>query len=191
MAISTLTEIKQLNQTTGTSYDTLISTLIPICESEIFEYCQNHFVQSDIRLSGNQISFSSGTTPTITNANTGSSFVSESFCDGIHINILGSKHNDGNYLVDTVTASVITLDCSEELTSESAENDITITKVTYPKALKLVLSQMIKYRIQKYTSGISSESIDNYSVTFDAGNLLEYPNQILLALNKYRRVGWD
>lgn len=56
----------------------------------------------------------------------GGGFILAGFQDGATIAVTGSTSNDGTYLIDTVTATVITLDSGETLTVEAAGDTVTI-----------------------------------------------------------------
>lgn len=56
----------------------------------------------------------------------GSGFILAGFQDGATITVSGSTSNDGTYLIDTVTAGVITLDSGETLSAEAAGDTVTI-----------------------------------------------------------------
>lgn len=185
--IATVSEIKELLQITDSTNDSLIETLIPIIEDEIFEYTQNYFINQKIRYNSTSISFSNSSTPIICDTN--SLFLTNNFNDNCHINIYGSKYNDGNYKVSTVSAGYMYLDSTESLITESAENNIYVTYVVYPKNLKIIISNMIKFAISKQDLSVKSESIDDYSATYNIGSS-NYPDPILNALNKYKMLRW-
>lgn len=56
----------------------------------------------------------------------GGGFILAGFQDGATIAVSGSTSNDGTYLIDTVTAGVITLDSGETLSAEAAGDTVTI-----------------------------------------------------------------
>lgn len=58
------------------------------------------------------------------------SFVTDGFVNGDEITIENSSNNDGEYLVDTVTATVLTLDAAESVTADTGEVGLTITRGT-------------------------------------------------------------
>jgi hypothetical protein len=56
----------------------------------------------------------------------GGGFILAGFQDGATITVTGSTSNNGTYLIDTVTAGVITLDGGETLSNEAAGDGVTI-----------------------------------------------------------------
>lgn len=178
--IATITEIKTLLQITDTDSDALITELIPLIQEDILVFLKNKFIIRDIEYKSKYISFSGNT---ITDSQ--SSFVTSGFVDG-NIVIQDSKLNNGFYTVTNVTAGALTV--SEDLIIESAENDIKINQVMFPKALKMVMSNMIGFSLA-VKHGVKSESISRYSVTYanDGQNLINgYPDTIVKSLTKWR-----
>jgi hypothetical protein len=181
--ITTVDKIKTLNQITNNTYDTLISTLIPMCESEIYNYCNNYFTNTSIILITSDVEFLS-TTPSIILQQ------SNDFKANTHINISGSIYNDGNYKIVSKTNPLILIVDNTNIIDEVATTDITIKLVSYPRELELALSQMVNFRLQKdINNGVKSEKIDDYSITY--GDIsTSYPLSILNILNKYRKLRW-
>jgi len=60
--------------------------------------------------------------------------------------------------------------------------------ISYPLGLKTIVAQMINYRINKPKDGLSAESIDGYSATFDKDIMAGYPSSIMKSLIKYRKL---
>lgn len=196
--IITLEEVKTLLQITNTDSDSLIIQLIPLVLTDVLEITNNYFLDTNIRYNSNTISFSStvvSSTPIYTIQDSNSMFITEYLEKATDINITGSKYNDGNYSVDSVTSNSITLNSNynTSLTTESSGNDVYITRVNYPKSIKLILANMIKYRMQKNLGdGIKSKKIDDYSVTYDSINKGGYPKSIISSLeSKYSKINWN
>lgn len=76
------------------------------------------------RIVATTISFADTDPDTILDS--GNGFILAGFQDGGTITVSGSTFNDGTYLIDTVTAGVITLDAGEALTAEAAGDTVTI-----------------------------------------------------------------
>lgn len=177
--ILTLEETKAILQL-GSSYDTIIETLLPLIEDQIVDYTKNNFAKGN-GLVATTLSFD---THTITDSRDG--FDTSYWKSGQTIRVDGSEDNDGTYLIDSVSASAIIV--IEDLITETEGNSMQIRKVSYPKGLKLVESDMIKFNLSKNKagSGIKSEGVDDYSVTFeDIKNA--YPMRIWQTLNKYSK----
>lgn len=63
----------------------------------------------------------------------------------------------------------------------------------YPSALKLYVANMINYRLQKPKDNVKSESIDDYSVTYNnnsADMIAGYPTSIMSGLSKWKKARW-
>ena len=182
MAIITQAEVKTLLQISVTTYDTLISTLIPIVQDKINNYCGNSFVKTDIYVAADTMAFVSGTPATITDSDSG--FVTGGFTNSIDISVVGSKQNDGVYAVDTTVAGTLTLATGETLVTEAAGNDIVITRVIFPKGIKTDVADYIGY-LMITSHGVSSESLGDYSVTYKS------EKDILKRFNIYRAVNFE
>jgi hypothetical protein len=189
--ILTTAECKTLLNITNTAKDTMIAALLPIVEDNIRKYCRNDFLHNyknryndEFYLCASTIAFVASS-KTITDS--GSGLLTAGFISGQTVHITGSKYNDGVYYVTTAVAGTLTLDSAETLVEETAGNAVTITLVTYPKSLKIIASQMVNHRLLNQTPGVKSESIDDYSISYDdiSGG---YPPQILALLNNYRQV---
>jgi len=163
MAIITSAEVKTLLQISGSTYDTLIATLIPLVQEKINTYCGEPFSVSDIYVASDTIAFVNGSPSTITDSDSG--FVTGGFTDSIDVQVEGSVSNDGVYAVSTSVAGTLTLESGETLVNESAGNDVVITRVIFPKGIKLDVADYIAFLMIKQ-HGVSSESLGDYSVTY-------------------------
>ena len=62
-----------------------------------------------------------------------------------------------------------------------------VSRVNWPKGIKLPVAQMINYLIEHpQPSDIKSETIDDYSVTYVGTNT--YPSRVVDGLMKYRKA---
>jgi len=189
MAIATRTEIKTLLQISVTDYDSLIDALIPIVQDEIVGYCNSHFAKDVYNDATNMvyegadtISFTASTKKI---ADSADGFI---FAAGQDIYITGSDYNDGHYTI--VTADEDEMVVSETLIDELAGAYVSIKLVTFPKALKMIVADMIAYKINGKDAGVTSESVSGgVSLSFgqESGS---YPQSLLSGLNKYRVVGF-
>ena len=114
--IATVDEIKDLLQITVTTFDDLISMLIPILTDEIVEYCNNDFVvyndfETEEYFESETISFQKLQAKILDSA---SLFDDLNVIEGGNIKIEGSYYNDGYFTVKTKSAS-ITLRSSNRL----------------------------------------------------------------------------
>ena len=172
MAIITLDEVKDILSIDGDSYDNDIDRLIPYVQDDVCEYCNNYFQDKYVyRDSPSYISFVRGTT--------GDSGYS----------------NAGIHHVTSAAAGQLKLDSTGELISQDPDDtqdnnwigDIKISRVKWPRAIKLPVAQMIHYLIEHpRPSDIKSETIDDYSVTYVGSHT--YPDRVVQGLRKYRRA---
>ena len=186
MAIVTTAEVKTLLQLSGTTYDRLIETLIPLVQDYVLAFCNTNFPIKNRYVRSGNITFTSGTPAKINDA--ASSFVDAKFTDGMHVLISGSVDNDKIVEVDTVTAGVLTLKTGETLVTETfSDTDIILQKVKFPTPLKNTVAKMIGFNLDKNSSkGKKSEKVGAYSVTFST----EYPDNIMAELRTFRKVAF-
>ena len=183
--IISLADTKIILGLSDTTYDALLTLELPMIQDSIMAYIKNYFKQ-DLSYTSNTISFSVNSI-----LDSSSSFVTSGLFSGDYI-VQNSKYNDGFYTISTVTASTLT--SVETLVTETAANDITITRVKFPKELGMIMAKMAGYSIKnKY--GVRSESFSRYSVSYDAsGNsnrssyITGFPDSITGSLTKYRRL---
>lgn len=186
--IATLDEIKELLQITVTTYDNLISILIPILTDEVVEYCNNDFVvfndiETEEHFESETISFERVQSKILDSANL---FGNLNLVGGSDLKIEGSLYNDGYYTVKTKTVSEIKVENGNNITNEVAGLEIIIKRVMFPKGLKLPFSLMVKFHIDKSKgSSIKSESVGSYSFTNTEG----YDHVIYSGLDKHKYIG--
>lgn len=180
MAIITSAEAKALLQISASTYDTLIATLIPLVQAEIVQKTNNAFLLIEDRISATTIAFVSGSPATITDTDAG--FVEAGISSGCDILVDGSKENDGIYNVQIAVAGTLTLATGETLVDEVLGEDVVITKVKWPKGIKLDAAHIINYFLTKQGKLVNSESLPGgYSVNFKSDD------EVWSVLNKYRK----
>lgn len=183
--IETRANIKTIINVSGTDYDSKIDLLLPILESAIHSHCKNHFIDNCFEISnyGTDISFD-----TTTNRISDSSDGFGDFQDNMTIKVFGSKFNDGVYTIQTANASYLDLLGSYGTLNfdESAANGITVYKVTYPKDMKLIFAQMIKFDLEQHY-GLKREKIDDYEIELASPDF-PYPLAIEKKLQRYKQV---
>lgn len=182
--IITLTEVKELLQITTTSTDSLIETLIPIVVVDAHEYTKNYFENYDVQVSSSTIAFGSD------EITADYDFDDYGFDDDQWIRVKGSYRNNGIYKISSVSSSTITIDTDDSIdsiTTEDLDDYVTITKIEYPKALKLIIAKMINHHLNDNKDDIKSESISRYSVTYQ-DSINGYPKSIISGLNRWRKV---
>lgn len=191
MPIITKAKVKALLQITNSKYDTLIDELIPIVQGVIVDECNNYFKDSNVYLKTDTISFADTDPDTILDSLSG--FVDAKFAANMEIVVEGSDHNNGMYTAETVVAGTITLIAADELVTEAVGNEVTITKVEWPRGLWSTTAKMIGYDMASTTDfkniGISAESYGDYSRSYAiAGETGEYPKKIIGGLIRYKKV---
>lgn len=180
--ITTRTNVKTLLKIDSTTYDDLIDSLLPMIQDDILSFLKNKFILKDVEIWTNTISFTGNTI-----LDSASGFVTAGFVAG-NIVVQDSKKNDGFYTLTTVAAGILTI--SETLLTETADNNIKINQVKYPKGLELIFANMIGFALNN-KHGVKSESISRYSVTYanDTQSLINgYPDTITRPLLKWRKI---
>lgn len=186
--IISLDETKSLLQISDTSKDALIENLIPIVQDFVIKFTENSFeilTDTVYRLS-NKLSFEAGNPPKILDSE--NQFVAMGFTSGLEIKVKGSKFNDNYYKIDSLTDGVLNLSSFDTLTTEPAHNLFTvlITVVQFPKGIKLPVSKLIDFHLDKQkTSNVSSESLGDHSVSYQSSGG-SYPKHLLDDLAQYR-----
>lgn len=154
-----------------TTYDSLITTLIPIVQKLIVKYCRNSFLNPNFQYQANTIAFvavDGETAAKITDSQ--SQFVEADFVAGDY-KIRWSKYNDKIVNVETVAAGTLTLASGETLVTEAAENSPMLTKVEFPEEIQLPTAHLINHYMNKQGRGVKSESLPGgYSVTYKDEN---------------------
>jgi len=192
--IATLEEIKAILNITGSTYDDLINSLIPVTQNNLVDLLNNYFIDKRLYVSGT-FTFTN-TTNVISN---GSNFTDE-FSAGDDIYICESINNDSVLTINTLTDTEITINSIYTLVDEleSKQPDtVYIFKVNFPAGLKIPFSMMIQYGMKQMvssSSGLKSEKIGNYSYTNgdsgggSSGAILSYPASIIGKLRPYMRA---
>jgi len=192
----TTAEVKSVLRITGSTYDTDIAFFLPYVEDDIVAYLGHAFQDGYVyRESGNALAFTRGdsdTHDTITDED--EDFLTYGFAAGQDIVIEGGFSNVGLFNIQTAAAGTLTLSEYGELIAQD-QNDtsddhtigtVRISRVNWPKSIKLVAAKMVWYLIDKAKEDdVQSESLDDYSVTY--AGLNAYPTRILKMLDKWRR----
>jgi hypothetical protein len=157
MAIITSAEVKALLSISVSTYDTLIATLIPIAQDKVVRFTNNAFLDISTQINASTIAFVSGAPATITDSD--AQFVVEEFQSGQDVLVYGSDSNDGIYNVATAAAGTLTLATGETLTTEAAGDDITITRVRWPRDIKAGVATLINFLMTQQGKRVTSESL--------------------------------
>lgn len=181
MAIITTAQVKSFIGITGSDYDTAIAFHIPYVQKDYIQLCNPGYEKDAyIYVNGITYAFVNSGPDTITDSDSG--FVTAGFEAGHDIVVEGSESNDGEYTLATVAAGTLTLDSADELTTEAAGENITITRLIWIKANLYYVAQMIWHRIAHAKDNVAtSESLSRYSVTY-ADVISGYPNNIINGL---------
>ena len=203
MAVMKATEINDiLNLATGN--ETAFTRLIKYVQDDICEYLNNWFEDPIIYRDGNgAIEFVRGNTATATTladyiTDTEAKLSSMGFSTAYEYDIMirgGGRGNAGIHHVVSLTTegNKFTLDSTGVLVPvdmdgmQNYEGGCKISLVGWPNALKPYVAQMVYHRFNKPApSGIRSESIDDYSVTYVNG--YPYPAETVAGLAKWRNA---
>lgn len=199
MAIITVTEAKNILNITEATYDNQIARLIPYVQDDICEYLDNYFQDRYVaRESVSYISFVRSTTGSGDYIfDSDDRWTKNGFLSDIDVVVEGGYSNVGIHHVVTATTDTLTLDSSGELigqnpadsSNENLIGNVKVSRVIWPKGLKRYVAQMIWYNIQRQKeTGVVSESIDDYSVTYASLSGGGYPENITAGLRPYRRA---
>jgi hypothetical protein len=74
------------------------------------------------------------------------------------------------------------------LVTEDESEVVRVTKVQYPSALKMVVAQLVNYKLTNRDYSILSETVSRYSVTYNVGTDMTsgYPKALMSSLNRWR-----
>ncbi len=174
--IITVDEVQDILRITDTDLYQSIRTQIPSVQDFILRYLKNHFLSLDTWFVSSGVSFTK-TTKTI--ADSESSFVTSYFDNGMDIEVRNSKNNDGVFEIKTVAAGSAVLIDDMELVDEDADSAVQITRVKFPKALKVPMAKMIGFNL-----GITSYNTDDNLYSGEGG----YPDQLIKELSPFRKT---
>jgi hypothetical protein len=154
--IITKLEVRELLQLgNDTSYDDLITRLIPEVQKDVIKKCNNYFLNTNVQLTASTITFNAD--GTITDSAEG--FTDAKFFDGMDLKIFGTDLNDGVVEVATVTAGTLTLNTLNSLRSEASGEAITLTMVDFSRISKFDLAMIFKYYLAKEGKLVNNESL--------------------------------
>jgi len=181
--ITTSAVIKNLLNITDTSYDSRITALLPMVESDLINYCNNQFLSSvnfagDITIKG---------TLGVYTLECSGGISASGLADDDVIYLSGSVRNDGYFTITNLTDTVITV--AEKVYAE-AEQGLKLSLAVFPVELPMYISQMIWHKMDKIKdSGIQGETIKSYSYTrSDSTGDAGYPMDILHGLDRFRFI---
>jgi len=198
MPLITLKDVKSLLNYTDDTYDVRIKSLIPYVQDKVITITNNKFKQPRVYLRTSEIIFASADNPTITIDDPAFDFDDIGFKNGDDICIEGTMKNDGIYQISTVGTDSLTLtvDASGVIRDEDAVNDfsytytdVVVSLVVFPRAIKPAVANMIRYDMLERVNrtGVSSETIGNYSVSYARAAQLgyDYPDDVVGGLDPW------
>jgi len=183
--VVTLSEVKSILQITSSTYDTLISMLIPLVEQSIIDYCNNDFIDENFNyILSTAIKFNSSD-----NSIELSGIESMGLVANDTIRIYGSLRNDSAYTISSIaTPNKLILNTINTLITEDENKPVSLVRIKYPITFKFTAAQMINVSIQKTVQpGLISETIDDHTMVFDK-LINNYPSTLMSSLNNYRSL---
>ena len=185
MPIITATEVTVYSNITASAATITASGLIPIVQERITQITNNYFV-NDLFLQGTMNFTADAYTITAQ-----SSFASAGFADGDEIHIYNSYRNDGYYLVDTVSATTLTLDDGETIVAELSGRSILISVADWPTDLKYTAAQMVYFDYDlraERSPGATSMRLGPWAESYSESGSGDwgYPQDVIAALFDYR-----
>jgi hypothetical protein len=190
----TLGEYKRLMGITNDDLDDQLNIMIPAVEDFVVNKTNNDFKIASVSYQSNTIAFVESDPPTITD--TEEQFLEEFFPSDTRIVVEDSLNNNRHFYCTTAAAGTLTLETGEDVIAEDAGDAfVTITRVRFPKGVKLIIAEMLKYELKRnaYNDSdreVKSEKIGDYSVAYggtDSGS--EYPKSIMSKLMAYNQAG--
>lgn len=192
MSVVNLGKIKALLSITDNTYDSIISTLIPIVQEDMLYYLNNGFQDENIKYESANISIVRGTPDTITDAD--SQFVNYNFAVGMDILVEGGGNtNFGVYTLEGVAAGTLTLNTNNTVRSQTYNDNYTspgtikISMINWPMGIEWYFAQMIWFNIDRTkVDDIKSKSLGPSSITYRDLQSGGYPSIVLNGLKKWK-----
>ena len=184
--IMTRAEVIAFLQLDGSvDWNSFIDMNIPIAEQAVCDYCNNDFIDKTFDyFSSSAVSFSN-----VDNSINYTGIGDRKLVANDSIRVYGALRNSQTFTVGSVSADKIILNSIDDIADEDAGEGIFITRIKYPKPIKLTVSKMIKYimGISDLDFNIKSEKIDDYAVSF-SDTVYGYPQSVMSQLNAYRQL---
>ena len=185
--IITRADVKALLRITDNDDDTFIDLNLPIIEQTIVDYCNNEFIDKNFDyFSSNAITFVNSD-----NSINYTGIGDKKLVANDSIRVYNSLRNNQAFTIDSISTDKIIVNAIDSITDEDEDEGVFITKVWYPKPLKLVASKMLSFLLSDLdpdkTQGAKSEKIDDYSITYE-DDFNGFPKSIMKALNIYRQL---
>jgi hypothetical protein len=171
--------IKTLLNITSSSYDDRIEYYIPILVKNLVEHCNRHFVKK-----GNT-GYIYDNCDMVFTTTTCSLDTDITLVSGDFITFMETNYNDDIYQVKTYTGGVLTIESAKDFKIETVENAI-IALLELPETFISIIAGYISNFIIKNKDCITSEKIDDYSVTYDKVNVTTWLQNNAGILTNYR-----
>jgi len=210
MSVITLAETKEFLRISASTYDSIITSLIPTVQDRLRYICNNPFtVQPLINRVHSRFGYYrneydrwydrdtqlyilaqvnatfDASSATVTSR--GENFASAQFASGMDILIKDSYRNDGYFTIDSVSTSSLTIAStfSASFNDEATGATIYFAVVNWPKGIKPLVAQLIRYDYEERPklTGVRSERLGPYSVSY--GVDYGYPKALLAPLMEY------
>lgn len=174
MPITTSANVKTFLGISGSAQDALIALLIPLVEAD-FLSIRNKPWDTEVEEElvgigdGSNVAFTLAKKPVVKDSET----------------IYVAKDKETGYTIN-LTTGVVTF-TTAPAAGEQVHADYEATAFYYPNGAELVAIKMIGWLIQAQKSlGVQSESLGDYSVTFEKGNGVRgYPESITGDIKRY------
>ena len=184
VALITATEVTVLTD--------ISASVLTIIESQLVEHVTDRINQ----ITGNQFTTEicaqdrmtfDGSALTVTASS--ADFAENGFAAGDEIYIYRSYRNDGYYTVGSVSEKTLTLESGSTITDELSGRSIIVSLVSWPRPLKQIAANMIKYDLESRRArdpGVRSRSLGPWSESYAPETEDGYPAEILEGLRPYR-----
>ena len=152
-------EVKMFLNYTDTTYDTRIRQWIPYARDRVIRICNNEFIDKEIETYAGEYVFSTGNTIYCADGD----FTEQGFVASDWFRVKGSVKNDGTYKISTVTSTLLTVTDEFEMLHEDTDaigllRTVYITYVRFPKAIKPVVANMIRYDMTERANRTESQA---------------------------------
>jgi len=183
MPVITTAEVKTLLGITASTWDSVITTMIPLTQGRLALLCNQYFIIEDLYWQG-AVTFAAGTMVLDTTDDIESVV---GFADGDEFLIHNSYRNDGYKVSASVTDQTITLASGYTATAELSGASVFLSPTYWPESIKPIVSQMVfyDYNERPKAMGEIAKRLGPYNVSYSV-TLLQgqgYPQNIIAALS--------
>lgn len=108
------------------------------------------------------------------------------FIEGQYVLIIGSKMNDGVYLVSNIDGTELTLDASFDFVPETTK-DMVVCSLSIPRAILSIVDEIVAYNA-KNDGSVKSESLGDYSVSYGGNQDASWITVFRRKLTPYKKA---